>query len=120
MNVSTLINYNFDKYLWKISSDHSGDNVVTQHHQTRVSSEIFFYSPGCGSLSMRGLSVPKQLILGQSASLVCNYDLEQSKLYSVKWYKDGQEFFRFMPSMESKVEVFSVRGVNVDVRSLFQ
>ena len=66
---------------------------------------------------MRGLSVPKQLILGQSASLVCNYDLEQSKLYSVKWYKDGQEFFRFMPSMESKVEVFSVRGVNVDVRS---
>ena len=64
---------------------------------------------------MKGLSVPKQLILGQSASLVCNYDLEMSKLYSVKWYKDGQEFFRFMPSMDNKVEVFTVRGVNVDV-----
>ena len=64
---------------------------------------------------MKGLSVPKQLILGQSASLVCNYDLEMSKLYSVKWYKDGQEFFRFMPSMDNKIEVFNVRGVNVDV-----
>ena len=59
--------------------------------------------------------MPKQLILGQSASLVCNYDLEMSKLYSVKWYKDGKEFFRFMPSMDNKIEVFNVRGVNVDV-----
>ena len=25
----------------------------------------------------------------------CNYDLEGSQLYSVKWYKNGQEFFRW-------------------------
>ena len=72
--------------------------------------------PGCGSLSMRGLRVPKQLILGQSALLGCDYDLEQSRLYSVKWYKDGKEFFRFMPSLEHKMQVFQVEGVNVDVR----
>ena len=64
---------------------------------------------------MKGLTVPKQLILGQSARLGCNYNLENSKLYSVKWYKDGQEFFRFMPSMENKIEVFQVNGVYVDV-----
>ena len=64
---------------------------------------------------MKGLSVPGQLILGGSANLGCNYALAGSKLYSVKWYKDGQEFFRFMPSMDNKIEVFSVRGVNVDV-----
>ena len=64
---------------------------------------------------MKGLTVPKQLILGQSARLGCNYNLENSKLYSVKWYKDGQEFFRFMPSMENKIEVFQVNGVHVDV-----
>ena len=64
---------------------------------------------------MKGLTVPGQLILGSGASLGCDYNLEGSKLYSVKWYKDGQEFFRFMPSMDNKIEVFSVRGVNVDV-----
>ena len=71
---------------------------------------------GGGSLSMRGLRVPNQLILGQSALLGCDYDLEDSRLYSVKWYKDGKEFFRFMPSMEHKVQVFHVDGVSVDVR----
>ena len=64
---------------------------------------------------MKGLTVPGQLILGSGASLGCDYNLEGSKLYSVKWYKDGQEFFRFMPSMDNKIEVFSVRGVNVEV-----
>ena len=64
---------------------------------------------------MKGLRVPGQLILGSGASLGCDYNLEGSKLYSVKWYKDGQEFFRFMPSMDNKIEVFSVRGVNVEV-----
>ena len=64
---------------------------------------------------MQGLTVPKQLILGQSASLSCKYQLEGSKLYSVKWYKNGEEFFRFMPSMEKKYEVFPVNGVTIDV-----
>ena len=73
------------------------------------------YFAGCGSLSMKGLTVPGQLILGSGASLGCDYNLEGSKLYSVKWYKDGQEFFRFMPSMDNKIEVFSVRGVSIEV-----
>ena len=76
---------------------------------------MLFVLLGCGSLSMKALTVPNQLILGQSATLKCNYDLENSKLYSVKWYKDGQEFFRFMPSMENKIEVFQVTGVRIDV-----
>ena len=65
---------------------------------------------------MRGLSFPPQLILGQSASLRCNFDLEGSNLYSVKWYKDGHEFFRYMPSMDRDYDVFDVPGVNINVR----
>ena len=75
----------------------------------------FFLIAGSGSLDLTGLVVPKQLILGQSTSLECKYDLEGSKLYSVKWYKNGEEFYRFMPSMENKYEVFRVSGVNIDV-----
>ena len=67
---------------------------------------------------MQGVGVPKQLILGQSATLECNFDLEGSKLYSVKWYKNGEEFYRFMPAMENQFEVFRVSGVNIDVSNL--
>lgn len=69
--------------------------------------------PGCGSLKMMNLTVPQQLVLGQSASLLCNYDLEGSQLYSVKWYKNGQEFFRYMPSMDEQYTVFDIPGVHV-------
>ena len=67
---------------------------------------------------MQGIKVPKQLILGQSATLRCMYDLEGSKLYSVKWYKNGEEFFRFMPSMEKQYEVFPVNGITIDVSGM--
>merc|ERR1719150_2390207 len=85
-------------------------STLARRHLTVLTSLI----AGCGSLSMRGLRVPKQLILGQSALLGCDYDLEESRLYSVKWYKDGQEFFRFMPSLDHKMQVFRVEGVSVD------
>ena len=83
--------------------------------------DIFLYLIilGVGSLSMLGFSVPSQLILGQSATLECNFDLEGSKLYSVKWYKNGQEFYRFMPAMDRQYDVFDVKGVNIDVSYSF-
>ena len=50
------------------------------------------------------------------AELSCNYDLEGEELYSVKWYKDGNEFYRFIPGeRDQKVTVFSLPGVQVDV-----
>ena len=54
-------------------------------------------------------------VLGQSAQLGCQYSLANSSLYSVKWYKNGQEFFRYMPSMARTFEVFHVSGVSLDV-----
>jgi len=74
---------------------------------------ITAHLPGCGSLKMMKLTVPPQLVFGQSASLQCNYDLEGSQLYSVKWYKNGQEFFRYMPSMDEQFTVFNIPGVHI-------
>ena len=64
---------------------------------------------------MAGITSPAHLILGRSASLQCNYRLHNSSLYSVKWYKDGKEFYRYMPGLERQFEVFSVPGVNIEV-----
>ena len=63
---------------------------------------------------MLGIRVVKPFILGEGGLLECDYDLEESEVYSVKWYKDGNEFYRFLPRMEHQTAVFSVPGVKVD------
>ncbi|XP_031845814.1 uncharacterized protein LOC116432710 [Nomia melanderi] len=48
-------------------------------------------------------------------TLRCEYDLDGLDLYSVKWYKDGAEFFRYMPEAKPQGRDFPVEGVYVDV-----
>lgn len=36
-------------------------------------------------------------------------------LYSVKWYKDNEEFYRFIPKANPQQQSFKVDGVRVDV-----
>jgi hypothetical protein len=44
--------------------------------------------------------------------------LDDEILYSVKWYKDGNEFYRYVPRDMPPAQVFPLPGVTVDVRSL--
>jgi hypothetical protein len=37
-------------------------------------------------------------------------------LYSVKWYKDGYEFYRYVPRDQPPAQVFTLNGISVDVR----
>jgi len=46
-------------------------------------------------------------------SLRCEYDLGGKELYSVTWYKDGIEFFKFMPGSPGRE--YYIDGVYVDV-----
>jgi hypothetical protein len=43
---------------------------------------------------MTSVEVPKYQTVSSPARLNCNFDLGQDGLYSVKWYKDGSEFYR--------------------------
>lgn len=36
-------------------------------------------------------------------------------MYAVKWYKDGNEFYRYLPKENPQIQVFDVPGVHVDV-----
>ena len=36
---------------------------------------------------------------------MCLYDLEGAALYSLKWYKNGREFFRIMPRLSRQTKV---------------
>ncbi|XP_076762110.1 uncharacterized protein LOC143430028 [Xylocopa sonorina] len=50
-------------------------------------------------------------------TLRCEYDLEGEALYSVIWYKDGMEFFRFTPESKPPCRDFPIDGVYVDLNN---
>lgn len=48
---------------------------------------------------------------GQPLSLQCSYRLEGDTLYSLKWYRDDKEFFRYIPRESPQVTIFLLPGV---------
>ena len=44
--------------------------------------------------------------------------MEGDKLYSVKWYRNGKEFYRHIPSDNPSTAVFRQPGLYVDVSNL--
>ena len=66
--------------------------------------------------------IPPHALKGHQAVLKCNYDLEGDNLYSVKWYFNQKEFYRYIPTDNPKVTIFNhhqgVR-VNVSVKNAF-
>ncbi|KAK6640269.1 hypothetical protein RUM44_011955 [Polyplax serrata] len=67
------------------------------------------------SLKDLRVSVPQAIRKGETAVLMCDFDLEGDSLYSVKWYKGRKEFYRFTPKDEFPIKTFPVGRVNVDV-----
>jgi hypothetical protein len=65
------------------------------------------------------IKVPEAVRRGSSVELSCDYDLEGALLYSIKWYKDDQEFYSYVPKEAPPTRVFPVPGVVVDVSPLF-
>ena len=64
---------------------------------------------------MRKFEVPLHVTRGTTATLKCEFDLENERLYSIKWYKGGREFFRFVPNEQPTKQRYEVQGVKVDV-----
>jgi hypothetical protein len=61
------------------------------------------------------LKVPSTADIFEPVTLICEYDLESRNLYSVKWYKDECEFFRYMPDYEPHSQAFPTPGITLDV-----
>uniref|UniRef100_A0A182N6Z9 C2-set_2 domain-containing protein n=1 Tax=Anopheles dirus TaxID=7168 RepID=A0A182N6Z9_9DIPT len=39
---------------------------------------------------------------------------EEEKLYSIKWYKDNEEFYRYVPSASQPIKSYKIDGIRVD------
>lgn len=62
--------------------------------------------------------MPNYTVKDNVVRLECHYDMEDEKLYSVKWYKDGHEFYRYLPREHPPGDTFNVAGVSVDVSNI--
>lgn len=69
------------------------------------------------ALKLTELKIDKHTVKGNSTVLECKFDLEGETLYAVKWYKDGNEFYRYLPKDDPQIQVFPLPGVNVDVKN---
>lgn len=69
---------------------------------------------GVFPLSVR-VKVPPFRQRGEDATLQCHFDLDAGELYSVQWYKDNEEFFRYKPRSEPQKHPYKdIVGVKVD------
>lgn len=60
-------------------------------------------------------TIPRAARIGDTVTLQCRYDLEGEPLYTVKWYKGKDEFFRYVPKEMPSTQIFPLPGINVDV-----
>uniref|UniRef100_A0A182T8L9 Ig-like domain-containing protein n=1 Tax=Anopheles maculatus TaxID=74869 RepID=A0A182T8L9_9DIPT len=74
----------------------------------------FFWVSLC-SLKDLKIFVPEAVIMGNAATLSCQFELEKATLYSVRWYFEGEEFYRFVPKESPPARTFPVSGITVDV-----
>ncbi len=76
---------------------------------------VFCLAVSTGVRLLEDSVIPPHALRGQKAVLRCNYDLEGDNLYSVKWYYNQMEFYRFIPSDNPKVTIFGHHdGVKVN------
>ena len=56
--------------------------------------QIPSFISGALTLTLKNIDVPSHVLDGHDARLSCEFDMEGGTLYSVKWYKDDNEFYR--------------------------
>ena len=79
-----------------------------------LSFSLFFL--GVNSLQITEFSVPIAVKVGENHQLSCQYQLSSNEtLYFLRWYKDGNEFFRYMPKETPAQRVYNVSGVRIKV-----
>ncbi|XP_031355655.1 uncharacterized protein LOC116179973 [Photinus pyralis] len=82
--------------------------------------QIFYYVLVTEYIQATGLkwvrvNVPQYRSPGESAQLLCDYDLGNDTLYSIKWYKDHEEFYRFVPMARPQATSYKMEGIFVDM-----
>lgn len=74
--------------------------------------DIFF--TGIAGIKLTKLIVPEYVYVNKPVELECQYVLQNNeKLYTVQWYKDNDEFYRFEKS--GPRHAYQIDDIKVDV-----
>lgn len=61
------------------------------------------------------VDIPSDSSPGENVELLCDYELGDDVLYGIKWYRYGEEFYRFILEAKPQASVFKLQGIDVDV-----
>lgn len=81
---------------------------------------MYSLSPGAsGERTTEFRVIPRVVQRGHNVTMACLYDLQDYEVYSVKWYKETHEFYKFSPLDRPKTKVSHVDGITIDVSIFF-
>ncbi|XP_039285116.1 uncharacterized protein LOC111061006 [Nilaparvata lugens] len=68
------------------------------------------------SLRLDAIIVPPYVLHGDVVLMKCEFDLEEDSLYSATWYKDHEEFYRYVPKSSPTQHRYNMEGITVDLK----
>ena len=100
------------------SADAGHHGARDTRSKSNLSITCISWLPGLSNgIKLNAINIPGAVANGSSIWLNCEYILQDDELYSVKWYKDGQEFYHILMEdpMDHRKEAFALKGIYVDV-----
>lgn len=88
-----------------------------KRHSQILNAILLFISMIYGAGGLRNVELritPRVVQRGKNVTMACLYELHNYGVYSVKWYKGTQEFYRYSPLGNPTTEVLPVNGIKVD------
>lgn len=78
--------------------------------------ELFFLLlTGATGLKDLTINVPAMVRSGDTVTLSCHYDLEGLQLYTIQWFFEDNEFYKYQPDRDQPFSTFNVSNIQVNV-----
>lgn len=77
---------------------------------------LTFAEPG-SCLRVSGVRVPSVVVSGSAVELTCQYHHSTDRpdpLYSIKWYRDVNQFYEYIPRRDPPIRVYPLPHIHVD------
>ncbi|XP_045126631.1 uncharacterized protein LOC123513497 isoform X2 [Portunus trituberculatus] len=77
---------------------------------------LAFAATGAG-LRVSGVRVPPVVVSGSAVDLTCHYHHSTDRpdpLYSIKWYRDVNQFYEYIPRRKPPIRVYPLPNIHVD------
>lgn len=114
----------YDSVSINIPRTRKRDALLYAHRSNVFHREHVFFLLLAGATGLKDLTinVPTMVRSGDTVTLSCHYDLEGLPLYTIQWFFNDHEFYRFIPDRRPPsppYSTFDVAGIQVNVSNLF-